>query len=47
MAINDLVVSVQESLWSEVLRIFPEFRIHVSAVAVRYDLNQSQWHVKM
>jgi len=40
MTINDVVVSVKESLRSEVLWVSPEFRIHVSAVAVRYDLNK-------
>jgi len=47
MAIDDVVVCVKESLRSEVLRIFPVFQLHVSAVGVRYDLNQSQWYVEM
>lgn len=36
---NDLIVLVKESLRSEVLRIFPNLRVHVDAVAVRYDLD--------
>lgn len=38
--VDDLVVLIEESLWSEVLRILPELRVLVSTEDIRYHLGK-------